>query len=815
MSLQRSAGYGSLVALGIGLGDLATLVSLSKRVGNWMTVVSGDEDFLKLLDQDEMDILRRRGLLDIARFNKKWGSQMGLLSNGRPTVFEGDIAEKALQKLSRFTAIMVCVVAALDAFAASDVVKSIIKRVLLELLRTTDYGADILASQFSHRLNSWVSSAILRGLSVEARRIRRGLLQQNLIVDGLMPKDDSELVVTFLVWLLADNSETYTTPSSDIAGIALCLSQLGIDILSVEGFGVPCLPTACRLMYNQEAVVSLDYRRSRVALELLRRVPCTTINLQCPEESLTTFPVDADTANRCRAAWLEGSQAAEYIVCRPVVPPANVTHHDDFKYIFYDSGHRPGRTRTEIYQLASCHAFVANKELCTRLEQVLQHESSPTLTWLLEQTTTAMAPDAEEWDLNQTKTQIWNLDMRDEIKVNAFTVFQAFFMGYFYSIFLKLVDTSTLRVQTVDGAWGYRSPVFLCDIRTVWLSSSQTREPGVQILRRESVLSILSSLLLGKQKEISRIKTASFQQDNWCIGVIEKRALLIRSILKPCRNIRETGSFDLVDVDVSGIPSDINGVVRPGVASVTISAPPRTLEEFEKYYSTQSVWDTPSNRGSEDLGNAADATFHIEADWDGNPETMLLCVRYNGRRIETINPANADITFLKSLQPVTAIEFKEGRQSPKLEKGDIVNWGIPELLNDDPFPLPVHLSDQPNLLQLSLSGRPRLRYYAAEKYMSRSHHVCIVTESMSKAFQRCRDITKGSRFRPLIVITGSEAESSPTVDDWVPEEIAERADRIQKTLAENHRLGGETLKGSDRTFTLGRSKVETYLISSQ
>lgn len=46
-------------------------------------------DFLKMLDQDEIDILRRRGLLDVARFNKQWGSQMRLLTNSNPTVVEG------------------------------------------------------------------------------------------------------------------------------------------------------------------------------------------------------------------------------------------------------------------------------------------------------------------------------------------------------------------------------------------------------------------------------------------------------------------------------------------------------------------------------------------------------------------------------------------------------------------------------------------------------------------------------------------------------------------------------------------------------
>lgn len=245
-------------------------------------------------------------------------------------------------------------------FASSNVVNSILRKVLLELLRTTDYGADVLASQYSHRLNSWRSSAILRGLSGESRQIRRDLLQQNLVIDGLMPADDALHVATFLVWLLAESSEMHMTPSSEIAGIALCLSRLGMDTLAVEGLGVTCLPTSCQFICTRGSVTKLEYRGPSMDLELLRRVPCTTISLPCPEESLRNFPIDAETANWCRTAWREGSQSAGYITCRPLIPAKGLIHHDHLKYVFYDSSHRLCRVRTEIYYLASGHAFVIN-----------------------------------------------------------------------------------------------------------------------------------------------------------------------------------------------------------------------------------------------------------------------------------------------------------------------------------------------------------------------------------------------------------------------------------------------------------------------
>ena len=192
MSIQITTGIGSLVALGFSVGDLTTLWSLARKVGNWMSAASGDENLLKILDQDELDILRRRGLIDIDRFNKIWGSTMALLGpSGIPVIYKGEDAEKSLDRFGRFTAVMVCTVAALDAFALEAVVKSVDKKVLVELLHASEYGEDILASQCQDRINAWRSAARLRGLKARAEQIRLDLLRRDEIVDGLMPIGDS------------------------------------------------------------------------------------------------------------------------------------------------------------------------------------------------------------------------------------------------------------------------------------------------------------------------------------------------------------------------------------------------------------------------------------------------------------------------------------------------------------------------------------------------------------------------------------------------------------------------------------------------
>ena len=138
MALNITTGAGSLVSIGMSLGDVSTLYALGRRYGNWVTAHSGDVEFLDLLQSDELDILRRRGMIDVASFNKRWAQRVRLLMNGRPLELAGKKAADIVGPLSRFTASMVAVVAALDGFMSYTVLRDVIKRLLKELLRTTE-----------------------------------------------------------------------------------------------------------------------------------------------------------------------------------------------------------------------------------------------------------------------------------------------------------------------------------------------------------------------------------------------------------------------------------------------------------------------------------------------------------------------------------------------------------------------------------------------------------------------------------------------------------------------------------------------------
>ena len=207
MALNITTGAGSLVSIGMSLGDVSTLYALGRRYGTWVTAHSGDVEFLDLLQSDELDILRRRGMIDVARFNKRWAQRVRLLMNGRPLELAGKKAADIVGPLSRFTASMVAVVAALDGFMSYTVLRDVIKRLLKELLRTTEYGEDVLTSQLGDRVNAWRSAAYVRSLSLTVQTMRQDMVASHKVLNGYMPAGDAGEMAEFLFWRSAEAME--------------------------------------------------------------------------------------------------------------------------------------------------------------------------------------------------------------------------------------------------------------------------------------------------------------------------------------------------------------------------------------------------------------------------------------------------------------------------------------------------------------------------------------------------------------------------------------------------------------------------------
>ena len=62
------------------------------------------------------------------------------------------------------------------------------------------------------------------------------MVASHKVLNGYMPAGDAGEMAEFLFWLLAGDTEVFRTASSDVAGVAVVLSQLAFDILSVDAW---------------------------------------------------------------------------------------------------------------------------------------------------------------------------------------------------------------------------------------------------------------------------------------------------------------------------------------------------------------------------------------------------------------------------------------------------------------------------------------------------------------------------------------------------------------------------------------------------
>ncbi|MCJ1248113.1 hypothetical protein MMC30_005328 [Trapelia coarctata] len=296
-----------------------------------------------------------------------------------------------------------------------------------------------------------------------------------------MPATEIIDTVDFLIWLLAGSSEDYTTCSSDIAGIATILSELGFTALGADGLEAVNTEAPCILRYSPLFFLYPGNGNStKNGSERLRREQSCTVSLIRPEQCFTSFPINRDAANRCCAAWKALSAASE-LVKLEVAIPSTPNGCSDLLYVVTDKGRSDTTQRIRMnnvnyrmnsvnhgrnhpnyhyarndhsWDLVEAHSLLVNDELYSAACRHLNRQHSQLL---LKQTTGTADTD---------EGYVFDNEMTDLSKINAFTVFQAFFMGYYYGVFLQLVDITSLEVQSIDGVWGFRSARLLTDMRT-------------------------------------------------------------------------------------------------------------------------------------------------------------------------------------------------------------------------------------------------------------------------------------------------------------------------------------------------------------
>jgi len=582
-------------------------------------------------------------------------------------------------------------------------------------------------------------------MDIECRAIRNSLLDKGLIINGSMPKEEATEVADLLFWILCGDVDTVIryTSSSDIAGIVICLTSMSFEILSVENFGSPpTTTTVCRLVYSAAPLFAHGREQSDENPKL-RRDLSTTVSLTQPEETFSTFPISRSVANRCRLAWKEGAAAGSSM--RLAVPSTQLQDLVDFFYelknvgVQADNGSEDIRVEPKFVKIVQALGFsTARVPAITKgIISVLSMEAEYVLEALVElvydPNSAVVLPSVASSSLSSRGDGVSNVPAILE----AFDVFQAFVMGFYYEICLQLVDTTMLGTRSVAGTWGYRSTAIFKSLRVIQKKTEYPAETSeaVLYLRRSDVISILAILLANPEEsridELPAFNTASRLTQGIGLGYVSKRIILPNSLLKDCQSLADVAGFTLLDTDPSAIPCNSDGLIAPGIA-------PRW-----------ELWDNSQPPIIEDIQlqeppHSKEFTRHIEPDWDNIPERLLLCIRYKGRRVGVLDPIIADYNFIRSWTDLPDDEIP-GSIGPVHEcdwENFVSRGALPVAGSRDPdIPVVVHSKNSPCLR------------YAASTWYADSCAVALINGCMHTALQHARMVrSKGIAQRSLILI---------------------------------------------------------------
>ncbi|RDW85426.1 hypothetical protein BP5796_03751 [Coleophoma crateriformis] len=271
--------------------------------------------------------------------------------------------------------------------------------------------------------------------------------------------------------------------------------------------------------------------------------------------------------------------------------------------------------------------------------------------------------------------------------------------------------------EILEHFTGYQSPEFLHRINKHFQGINglySGSDKNLFSISRTDVLSLIATLYAKIDVKIPKgdFSTRALSHQELCVGVVGKRMILVNSLVNNCETLSDIFRFVIFDCDSGGVPRTLEGLVLTGIPS---------------QFSTWEDGDIPKTESDVVLsGSKEDCTRHIEANWDGLPERMVLCIRYKGRRVGSLNPVHADIAFClafmkSSRESATTQDFGPAHScllDDFVISGRLVTSGR---FNPD-MPVVVHTK-----------GNPCLRYAAAAWY-SEVCDVVLVNNSLQQAF---------------------------------------------------------------------------------
>ncbi|RPA77189.1 hypothetical protein BJ508DRAFT_310356 [Ascobolus immersus RN42] len=626
MTLALTAGADSLIQLGVSISDIALLIDVGRKVGNWFRASSTDNELLAHLSEDSEALIARPGLVDQLKLNKRW-SRLHFIYEGEYRVnILGDGSTSKPEELSKFTWAMVIVCTALRLCLRGEELKVTIMDMFGRLLgRSKEEGLQqSLRLLLSTNMEAWRSVEQVRGLSgVANKAFQRHLkLAGDKRLSGELNEAERLEMVDLLVWLLGGKTNEFYSYSAMVFAAVGAMGNLGFDLLMddkasrgyetqplIRYVGSEASPTV------QPAFFGAGLGGGMRAVEYARQLAFPQGD---PSALIDSITGDRTLVHAMHFHWMKGEEVAEHM---SFYTSSNGAYHQSGSEISYflESEHTvKGRFQAIVSVLARSTFPVETEEAMLAIEGLLESEGEEEATWLHQHI------ELEYLEQTRETTEFKKYQMDLWLK------YQALLFGFYYRLFDSLLcskskDRFIQKDSFFTGIWGFGSTTFLTACRKF----TDTMRGGDGVTRAH-VLYMLASMYNGRQK---RYDTSSGARG--LLGILGHISILSKPLLQATDEPKEIMKFIVTDLPIIDLMAETDGELYGGLSGgLQFSANPGSkVIRNANFGSPEHKWTLHAKMGVL-LGQGG--------------RGVVMAARCGGVLVGWFDPLAADVAFLNA-----------------------------------------------------------------------------------------------------------------------------------------------------------------------
>jgi len=707
MSISATVGTAQLLQFGVSLSDVALLLNIGRKIGNWFRVSSNDQELLGSIGEDPEAILKRRGLIEASYMERKWA--------GLDFIYEGSCrrnsqtqAKETAAGLSPLSWLMITITTALDFCLPHNSIRALIRRVYVRVLDRDEELEDSLRVLLPTNVESWRSAGSVRSMTTTIAKALQAC-RYKLVEENALPQlnqAETEEMENFLVWLLEGKSNDFKAMSSMVFAVAVAISKVGVKLRTEGRRSYEAEPFIHyvesnsilddTLLSNQASESGDPFSQRRGIGHKAQQIAYPRNN---PSSMIQAIPADRRTINRMTYYWGLGADAASKMCLQVTQAKLPFYKEAEIYYVLENNDVETSNFTKDVIMLAGRAFPDTSEDILLAVEKITEGVKGDRLAWLQQYT----APEyLKKIEASNTCDISENMDL--------WLHYQALIFGFYYKLIEPLVSFELVQKDAYfRGIWGYGSTTFLA----MCIEFGVALRNGEKQVSRTHVLYMLSTMFGGRQKPFSK-ETPS----KGLLGILGPISVLSKPLLQTTDDPKEISRFMLADLPILDLMSDTDGELFGCEGGGITFDPSPTDLTMVRPRSPNKEWSLHAKMG---------LLFG-----EGQPG-VVMAARCAGRLIGWFNPLAADVAFLSSI-------YQERRHEKEIGYVDdfaFIGYEVEDRQWQNGRLLQPITNNAEELVGLVQSRNcPALRYAAAGIYTEIGEEVSIATDDLDAAYGR-------------------------------------------------------------------------------